>query len=382
MSGTRGVLIVTASLSDRGGLQRRVEGLANGLADHHPITVLAWSRRARPRVERPTPGIQVVVVPSLLAWDRDHRPLPSGLNTLVSVAGGALAALLLRRRWSVAIGVGLHPEGTVAALAAWPGRRRLLITTWLVGPLGNAARLVRSPLGGPVLSLLRRASWFVAETSEAKAELISLGFRPERITTIVAGIDLRRFAPDVEIVADSDPPYRAVYAGRFDLRQKRIDLLLDAWSAAALDGWELVLAGAGPDETEIRRRALAQGNVHVMGWSEDVIQLLRSSDCFVLASEAETSALGMLEAMACGLPGIVSATPGLSARHPDGVLLAVNEPGAWIEALRAVDALGPEGRAQAGRCARVWAQAHADADRSNELWLALLEPQDPRRATG
>jgi glycosyltransferase involved in cell wall biosynthesis len=375
MSGTRGVLIVTASLSDRGGLQRRVEGLANGLADHHPVTVLTWSRRALPRVERPAPGIQVVTVPCLLAWHRDHRPLAAALNTIVSVAGGALAALLRRRRWSVAIGVGLHPEGTVAALAAWP-RRRLLVTTWLVGPLGNAARLVRSPLRVPVLSLLRHAA-FVAETSEARTELISLGLRPERIATIVAGVDLRRFAPAGEVAPDSGAPYRAVYAGRFDLRQKRIDLLLEAWEAAALEGWELVLAGAGPDEHEIRRRALEQGNVHVLGWSEDVVELLRSSDFFVLASEAETSALGMLEAMACGLPGIVSATPGLSARHPDGVLLAVNEREAWIEAFRALDALGPQGRAEAGRRARAWAQTHADAARSSELWLALLDPPAP-----
>jgi glycosyltransferase involved in cell wall biosynthesis len=332
-------------------------------------------------VERPAPGIQVVVVPSLLAWGRDHRPLAAGANTLVSVAGGALAALLRRRRWSVAIGVGLHPEGTVAALAAWPGRR-LLITTWLVGPLGNAARLARSPLRALVLSLLHRASSFVAETAEARAELISLGLRPERITTIVAGVDLRRFTPAEEIAPDSGAPNRAVYAGRFDLRQKRLDLLLDAWNAAALEGWELVLAGTGPDEAEVRRRALAQDDVHVLGWSADVVELLRSSDCFVLASDAETSALGMLESMACGLPGIVSATPGLAARRPDGVMLAGNQREAWIEALRALDALGPEGRAEAGRRARAWAQAHADAAHSSEQWLALLDPQAPHRATG
>lgn len=377
MSRPRGVLIVTACLSERGGLQRRVEGLMRGIADHHPVTVLTWSRRALPRVERPAPGIQVVRVPSLLAWDRDHRPLAAGLNTLVSVAGGALAALLLRRRWSVAIGVGLHPEGTVAALATRPGRR-LLVTTWLVGPLGNAARLARSPLRALVLSLLRRASAFVAETAEARAELISLGLSPERITTIVAGVDLRRFAPTAEVTPDPGARRRAVYDGRFDLRQKRIDLLLDAWEAAALDGWELVLAGAGPDETEIRRRALAQGSVHVLKWSEDVVELLRSSDCFVLPSEAETSALGMLEAMACGLPGIVSSTAGLSARRPDGVLLAANERGAWIEALHALDALGPEGRAQAGRRARAWAQTHADAACSSERWLALVGPRARR----
>ena len=111
----------------------------------------------------------------------------------------------------------------------------------------------------------------------------------------------------------------------------------------------------------------------VLGWQEDVTALLSSADCFLLPSEAETSALGMLEAMACGIPGIVSATPGTSARRPDGVLLVANELGAWIAGLRAIDRLGPAGRAEAGRVARAWVEAHGDAARSNELWLALVE---------
>ena len=164
----------------------------------------------------------------------------------------------------------------------------------------------------------------------------------------------------------------AVYAGRFDLRQKRLDLLLDAWEGAALTNWNLVLAGAGRDELLIRRRANEQSGVRVLGWQDDVAPLLASADLFLLPTIAETSALAMLEGMASGLPGIVSATAGLCARRPDGVLLAENRLGAWIDALREIHALTPAERLELGRRARVWSEAHGDSVRSHAGWAGLL----------
>src|SRR5581483_10100875 len=97
------------------------------------------------------------------------------------------------------------------------------------------------------------------------------------------------------------------------------------------------------------------------------------ADAFVLPTNAETSALALLEGMACGLPGIVSATPGNVARAPAGVQLAKNDRQSWSAALSRLDALGPDGRAEAGRRARAWAEDHADADKAHRRWLALVE---------
>jgi glycosyltransferase involved in cell wall biosynthesis len=135
---------------------------------------------------------------------------------------------------------------------------------------------------------------------------------------------------------------------------------------------ELVLAGAGDDDPVVRRAAAAQPSVRVLGWRDDVAPLLARANLFVLPTVAETNALAMLEGMASGLPGIVSATAGLRARGPEGVLLAENHLAAWIEALHEVDALGPAGRRDAGRRARAWAEAHADSVRSHARWAMLL----------
>ena len=157
------------------------------MSEHYSVTVLTWSPFAFRR-ER-TPGLDVVVAPSLLRWDRDRSPFPAGLNSVFSICTGVLTALVLRRRWSVALAAGLHPEGTVAVLAS--GRhKRVIITTWLVGHLGTVERLSRSPLRRAVRPLIQRVSSFVAETPQAREELISLGLAPERIETITAGVDL------------------------------------------------------------------------------------------------------------------------------------------------------------------------------------------------
>jgi len=369
------VLIVAGSFDAQGGLQRRLSELAGSLARDRSVTVLTWVARARPRNELRANGIRVVVVPSLLDWRRDHHPVAAAINTAVSVATGVTAALVLRRRWSVACAAGLHPEGTVAALAAWR-HRSFVVTTWLVGPLGNAERLRRSICRRAVLRLLRRARWLVPQTIDSAQELIELGLPAGRVKVVSAGVDLRRFRPapepDRRLRLDGTHRNVAVYAGRFDLRQKRLDLLLDAWRAAALTDWELMLAGAGDDEPTVRRRAAEQGSVRVLGWQDDVASLLASADLFLLPTVAETNALAMLEGMACGLPGIVSATDGLSARRPDGVLLAENQVAAWVRALHEIDAVGPDHRRATGARARAWVEAHADSARSHALWAELL----------
>ena len=369
------MLLIVGAFASKGGVQRRVTDLASGLANRRPMTILTWAARSRPRSEITADGVRIVSVPSLLAWDRDHHSVLAAINTAFSVLTGVAAAIALRRRWSVACGMGLHPEGTVAALAAH-GKRRFVVTTWSVGPVGNVARLRRSVTCPLVLSLLSDAHWIAPETVDAAQELIDLELPAKRVTIVNAGIDLRRFRPRGNTSDPGGSAYEksrlAVYAGRFDLRHKRLDLLLDAWRAAALVGWNLVLAGAGEDELEVTRQARELDGVRVLGWQRDVAPLLAAADLFVLPTMAEGSPLALLEGMACGLPGIVSAIPELVARRPDGVLLAENEVGAWIDALRKVDALSPAGRRDVGNRARAWVEAHGDATDSYARWAKLL----------
>jgi len=369
------VLIVVGSFQDRGGLQGRLSRLATHLAQHRPVTVLTWSACTFPRYETREDGVAVVVVPSLLDWGRDHRPWAAAVNTAFSLLTGLVGAWIVRRGWSVAIAAGLQPEGSLAALAA-RGRRRFVVTTWSVGPLGNAERVRAAAAGRLVLRLLRGARWFVPQTEEAAAELLKLGVSSDRIRVVGAAVDLRRFQPSRDsratLRSEGTPRGIAAYTGRFDLRNKRLDLLIQARRAAGLDGWELRLTGAGPDLPELKRMAGTDRSIRFFGWQDDVLPVLRLADVFVLPTRNESMPNALVEAMACGLPGVVSATPGLAARHPAGVLLVANEEPAWTHGLRTIADLDESSRRERGAQARAWAQANADSERANATWETLV----------
>lgn len=265
-------------------------------------------------------------------------------NTAVSIVTGLAGALWTRRRWASAHGAGLHPEGTVAGLAATVLRRRFGAQTWLVGPLGNVERLRRSSLRPAVTRLLRRATWIAAETPEAVEELASLGIDADAIQMIVQGVDVARFAPPTaeerlaarrRLGCTADRV--AVFVGRFDLRQKRLDLLLDGWRDAGLEGWELLLVGAGPDGAPVEQLATRTPGVRVLAWQDDVRPVLHAADLAVLPTEFETTALAVMEALASGLPVVASRIRRFAEVAPPGVELAKNDRSSWASALRAMD---------------------------------------------
>lgn len=93
--------------------------------------------------------------------------------------------------------------------------------------------------------------------------------------------------------------------------RKRIHLALEAL-AALPDRYQLCVAGGGPEEHALRRRADELGvarRVEFIGHTTDPIGTLRRADIFVSTSEQEGLARSVLEAMAVGVPVV-----GLDAR--------------------------------------------------------------------
>jgi glycosyltransferase involved in cell wall biosynthesis len=218
-----------------------------------------------------------------------------------------------------------------------------------------------------VKRLLRGADAFVAETSTVARELTSAGFDRDRIRLIRHGVDLNKYRPAQEVERQEAKQCLSLegrsvvaYTGRFDLRQKRLDLLLTAWEKAALDGWILVLTGDGEDRCEIERQARQLSNsTMLLGWQEDTRSILDAVDVFVLPTEFEGSALGMVEAMACAIPGIVSDVLAMPNMDACGVYAVPNDADSWATALRKL-ASSPEERERRSHQVRAWAEAHGD----------------------
>ena len=100
------------------------------------------------------------------------------------------------------------------------------------------------------------------------------------------------------------------------VEQKGIDVLLAAWAkvAPSLPDWRLALVGDGPLAGELKEQARKLGvedSVDWVGHVSDPFPLLRGAKLFVLTSRFEGTPNALLEAMACGLPAVVSdASPG------------------------------------------------------------------------
>lgn len=100
----------------------------------------------------------------------------------------------------------------------------------------------------------------------------------------------------------------------------------------------LILVGDGPDRHRVERLIDKLGlnkNIRMMGYRNDIPELLRCADALVMASETESAPLTILEAMSIGLPVIASKVGGIPEQVQDGYngfLVPTKRPGAIAEA--------------------------------------------------
>lgn len=141
----------------------------------------------------------------------------------------------------------------------------------------------------------------------------------------------------------SSLPKTIVSLGRLDNKQKRLDVMLDAYAIfhKIHPDYTLKIYGNGEDEANVRQWIADKGLsdcVFLMGVSDNSIRDLSSEGIFLITSDFEGISNSLLEAMACGLP-VVSTdhTPGgarmLIADGENGLLTPMGDPQAISNAL-------------------------------------------------
>jgi glycosyltransferase involved in cell wall biosynthesis len=135
-------------------------------------------------------------------------------------------------------------------------------------------------------------------------------------------------------------------------RGKGVDVLLDAVPEilAAVPEAEIVIAGDGPQRDELRAHPSA-GRVRWESYRPPAANHLRELDVYVLASSWEAFPIGPLEALACGVPQVVTAVGGTrEAVVPEtGILIPPRDPRALAQAV--IELLRDPARREAMRAA-------------------------------
>jgi glycosyltransferase involved in cell wall biosynthesis len=124
-----------------------------------------------------------------------------------------------------------------------------------------------------------------------------------RADVVLNGVDTERF----RITTPQRNPIKLIFTGAL-IRRKRIDLAVRLFeqlrSRGLADSMEII--GSGPAQDELR--SMSDG-VHLRGSVPDVLPYLNESAIFISMSESEGIPNSVLEALACGLPCILSDIP-------------------------------------------------------------------------
>jgi glycosyltransferase involved in cell wall biosynthesis len=213
--------------------------------------------------------------------------------------------------------------------------------------------------------LLARFPRLIAVSGEIAAELVRTGTRPDRIVTVLNGIDHRAFRREAHRVAAAREAL-GVPAGAFVIGsvgrlepQKRFDVLIDAVGRvrATAPQVHLVIAGDGSLReslaVQIARRGL-EGTCRLVGHLDDVSRLHHGIDLFVQSSRYEGTPNAVLEAMALETPVVATNAGGTSelVRHgEDGLIVPPNDADALALAIERsiADPAGGAARARAAR---------------------------------
>jgi L-malate glycosyltransferase len=292
-------------------------------------------------------------------WILSYNVMPHGIN---GYAAGRLAGA--RTAYHM---IGGHPEWSGGG---WESDNAIL------------RRLPRpiKPLERALLAVIRANDLVCTMGRSERERLIALGLDPRRVAVTPPSVDCNRFSPPPR---GAERPYDLVTVGDLIPRKRLHDFIaLVARLRAERPSIRGAIAGGGPLEHELRRAAIGAGvadAVDFLGVRTDIDDVYRAGRLFVLTSRHEGLSVAMTEALACGIPAIVSDVGDLRDLVDDGRnghLVATGDIDAF--ARHAAELLRDESRWEAASAAaRRAARERASVEAVSAIYRSMLVDPAP-----
>ena len=315
-NGIRLLLVVTRM--DVGGVPGHVLTVLDGLCGRgYHVTLACAECHSDHRAALQRMGVRLVQLPMkrLLSPLADVRALAALVRLIrrerfqvvhTHMSKGALLGGIAARIAGAPVVVNTaHNLGAIAMPRAWVRALFRVYDRWLLGTTTDAVITVTERVRDAVVA----QRILPAARVHAIANGIVAAPRASEAQRQQARRALRR-----EIGAADDAPVIGCVARLVWF--KGLDTLVDALPAVlrVCPDVQVAVAGDGPLRAELAARAAALGvadHLHLLGERNDVPQLLRGFDLFVLPSVSEGMPLTILEAMGAGLPVVATAVGGV-----------------------------------------------------------------------
>jgi glycosyltransferase involved in cell wall biosynthesis len=231
----------------------------------------------------------------------------------------------------------------------------------------------------------RLLAWFprlIAVSGGIRDELVRHGAPPERIVTVLNGIDHHAFHRDRTRQAavrhalgltQTDIIVGAV--GRLE-RQKRFDVLIEAFARvkSAHPNLKLMIVGDGTLHQSLQTQVVQQGlteSCGLLGHRTDIADLHHAFDLFVQSSDYEGTPNAVLEAMALETPIVATGVGGTAELVRDGIHGLIVPPNDAAALARSIENILMQPEQTAGRLAA--ARRRVEIDLSFEGRMRAVE---------
>lgn len=176
------------------------------------------------------------------------------------------------------------------------------------------------------IAFTRFVDGIITNTASIKKLYESYGwFKDDFIHVVYDGLTLPETLNKVDLYKEFDlqPGSKIIMATGRLAEQKRFDLLIKVAAMAKAENlnWSIVITGTGRLEADLKKMAVdheVDDLVKFAGFRSDVLELMYSSDLFVLSSDSEGMSNALREAMAVGLPCVATNVFGVEELFQNG----------------------------------------------------------------
>jgi glycosyltransferase involved in cell wall biosynthesis len=163
---------------------------------------------------------------------------------------------------------------------------------------------------------LKRSTFFTSDANITKDKAVAYGMNPEKTIVFPWGVDLTTFQPATFQPSNLQPATFTLFCNRSWETRYGVDVLARAFVKVARqnENVDLILLGGGSQGNVIRNILQNGGVIDRVTFGGQISQTdlprwYHMADLYISPSHVDGSSVSLMEALACGLPCLVSDIP-------------------------------------------------------------------------